>query len=498
MKILVLSGVNPKRERFGAFARSAPSMQPYATLCLAAVCEQYGYTDIKVIDTEVRELTAREIVDIARSYGPDVVGITVHSITRTYCSDLLNAIRKDCGNATLVAGGPHVKLYPGDLVENGAADYCVSGEADFAFADLVRAIDRGESLEEIPNMVFRRNGETVHVPDRPMIQDMDSLPYPSFHLIADDMRRYHPQVMIYRRRPWTILLSSRGCPYSCTFCPSARMWAKRKWRMHSAEYVVGMMEHVQREFGIREVCFNDCSFAINRKRVYRICELIKERGLRMTWSANVNLEGLDDQDMLCRMREAGCWLVSCGIETGNDEIMKSIRKPLTIAEAEATLRMIDRAGIRIRGYFMLGHLKDTQDTIQQTIDFSKAMPLYSANYSILSPIPGSEIYEALAGSNPECEWSLSSWGGDKRDKLFAAEGLTADYLLDVQKCAFREFFLRPSQLWILLREIRSVEDIRKYMMMVLTAFEAFWERVRPRSDHTHSDAELSAGEGYHC
>lgn len=483
MKILLLSGCVSRRVRFGEYARSAPAMQPYASLCLAGALKQKGYNDIKLVDTEVHDYSNSDVVKIVQEYRPDIVGVSVHSVTREYVTTLLQDIRKGYKDAVLVAGGPHVKLYPEAFVTEGVTDYCFSGEADFAFVEFVEALDRGRPVEDIQNLVYRKNGQTIRNPDRPLLTDLDQLPFPAFEMIYEDRFLYHPQLMTYRRKPWSLILTSRGCEYRCHFCPSCRMWARNEWRPHSADYSVRMIEYAKKVLGVQEVCFNDCSFAMSKPRVLEFSRLMRERNVNVLWSANVNLEGLDEE-MLVAMKDCGCWLLSAGVETGSDDVMKAINKPLTVAQARKTIETIDKVGIRIRGYFMLGHLADTAETMRQTIDFSKSLPLYSANYSILAPIPGSDFHSELQMQEPGVEYCYTSWGRGHKDKLFVAKQFTEEYLMDTQAKAFREFFFRFIQVWRLLREMRSWEDVKRYFQMFLTGIEAFLGMLRKDSDRT--------------
>ncbi len=464
MRILLLSGAISKYEKHGDYGKAAPQMHPYGALCLAAVLEKNGFTDIKILDTELKNLSNEQILDEIRKFCPDIIGVTVYTLAVSKITQLLREIKQAFDNVILVAGGPHVTLYPEELVKNRVVDYCCAGEGEYPLLKLVQAIDNAGPVSGIPNLVFSHGERVVHNPSQAFIENLDELPFPSFHLLKDDINKYYPQPMTYIKRPFATLITSRGCPYDCKFCSAKAMWT-RKWRFNSASYIADMVEYLIDNFGIKEVCFFEDSFSVSRNRVIEFCDLLLKRKLDIIWSASVNIKDIDEE-VARRMRDAGCWLISCGIETGNAAVMKVINKPLTIEEVEEKLKMVDRLGIKIRGYFMLGHITDTKATIRQTIDFSKSLPLYSANYSIFTPTPGSDFYDSIYYQDKKPEYyKFATYASAGKEIIFTPNGLDANYLVHIQRKAFAEFFFRFPQILLYLRSLRSYEAVRRFAIM---------------------------------
>jgi anaerobic magnesium-protoporphyrin IX monomethyl ester cyclase len=236
-----------------------------------------------------------------------------------------------------------------------------------------------------------------------------------------------------------------------------------------------------KQYGVREVCFFEDTFMVNRQRVLDFCRLLGERKLNIVWSASANITNIDE-DIIGRMKKAGCWLLSCGIETGNDQIMKTLSKPLSLEEIKVKLKLVVKGGIKVRGYFMIGHMHDTPETIRQTIDFSKSLPLFSANYSIFTPVPGSDFYDELSAKGYAlAKYELTTYATEGKDEGYVPEGLTKEYLIKMQRKAFIEFFMRPSQIWLYLASIRSGEDVRRFGLMALAAMVLFARMLKGRA-----------------
>jgi len=325
---------------------------------------------------------------------------------------------------------------------------------------LVETLEKGGDIAAVKGIYYREDGKVIKNEARPYIENLDDLPFPAFHLI-DDLAGYNPQLLVYRRRPVITLITSRGCPFECIFCNS--VWTRR-WRANSASYVVDLVEHAIKNFGAREISFHEDTFALNKKRVLEICRLIKERNLNIIWSATVNLKTLD-QEVIHAMKDAGCWLVSVGIESGSEKVLKFIKKPVDKETIIRVTRWLDEAGIRIRGYFIIGHLIDTQETIEETMVFARSLPLHSMNLAVMYLAPGSEAREIAHDYGTINEGLFLGTGYPRGNLSFVPNGMTEDEIRALQKKAISNFFFRPRQIAQLITSIEGMEDIRRYSRM---------------------------------
>lgn len=476
MRILFLEGNPYRKDTYGDFYFTAPRTVNYGLLCLAAMLENKGFRDIAFFDLGCEIKDKRSVIEKIKKFNPDVVGVTIFTIGRNKLLQLLREIKNALPKAVLIAGGPHVTIYPHDLIRQQIADYCMIGESDYSFPEFVDSLNSGKKVSDIPNLVFQ-NGNNISVnPARELIDNLDKLPFPAFHLIGENLKKYHPQLMVYKKKPVVNLITSRGCPYSCKFCSNHALWGKT-WRANSAEYVVNLIQYLIERFKIREVIFYESSFAVNKQRVLSICKLLIKRGIKICWTAEVNLRNIDEE-LAYYMKKSGCWLLSCGIESGDDSILRSINKPITIKEVEEKVNLLTKMGLKIRGYFMLGHIEDTHKTLQATVDLSQKLPFYTVNYTILVPEAGSELFTSIyrkKTAEPIC--GISPYSAEMELACFGPQNIPPHEIVYMQRKAFLQFFLRRRQIFKLIKDIRSFEDIKRYSLMFFGAIILITRRL---------------------
>jgi len=449
--------INPRisgEARYGRFKDVGSYLPPYGLLSIAAVLEEAGHT-VRVLDADSRKgLSFTKLALAVADFYPDVIGLTAYSIGRKSVIKTARLLRRISG-APIVVGGPHVTTWPNDLLGVDVIDFLVYGEGEETMLNLV------ENSADPRGVIETAKGRTH--PPRPVIEDLDVLPFPAFHLL-DDLHDYAPMQLLYKKRPVLTLITGRGCPFNCIFCYS--VWG-RKVRLNSAAYVARLVEYVRDRFGVKEVMFYEDTFCIDKGRVSELCEILRVADLGVSWSCSANVRTLD-LPLLKRMKAAGCWLISIGIESGSDKVLEFIKKPARVAEVQWVCAYAAAAGIKLRGFFMLGNPTETRETIRQTIDFAKELPLLTVNFCILQLMPGSEVRK-IAHNYGTTDYRLELGSGHPQDALsFVPHGLTEKYLRAAQKRAYREFFLRPIQIWRLLRSVDSWEDVRKYWRLFVT------------------------------
>ncbi len=474
MKVLLISGAISGEHRYGNLDDIGAYLPPYGLMCLASVLEKAGHT-VKILDSVRYALSHEQLSVKVREFDPGLIGLSVYSIGANAAIE--NSVwLKQQFDIPIVAGGPHVIVYPEDLAQFDAFDYLIDGEGELTLLELVQTLENGGDLARVKGLHYRQNGKMLKNEPRPYVDDLDELPFPAFHLI-DDLAGYNPQLLVYRRRPVITLITSRGCPFSCIFCNS--VWTRR-WRANSAKYVVDLMEYAIEQFGAREISFHEDTFALNKQRVLDICALIKEKKLDVIWTATVNLKTLD-QEVIRAMKENGCWLVSVGIESGNDEVLKFVKKPVDKETVIRVTRWLDEAGIKIRGYFIMGHLIDTRETIRETLDFAKSLPLHSMNMAVMYLSPGSEARE-IADKYGTVNKGLDLGTGYPRNNLsFVPRGLTEEYIQAMQRRSISNFFFRPRQIGRMIASIEGPEDVRRYARMSRAFVRLTSDRMKLRA-----------------
>jgi radical SAM superfamily enzyme YgiQ (UPF0313 family) len=457
-KILLISGAVSGKERYGKLEKVGAYLPPYGLLSIAASLEKAGH-QVNLIDREVSPLNNQEILSYIQKHTPDLIGLSIFTIGSEEGIALARAI-KERFPIPVIAGGPHVFVGAEYLKKYPWFDFLVVGEGELTAVALVSALENGKNLEEIPGLLIRQGDAWQDTGPRMQIQDLDQLPFPAFHLL-ENIKLYHPSPFGYRKLPHLPLVTSRGCPFQCIFC--SRIWGN-KWRAHSAAYVLEMVKYVATRCGVKEIWFAEDTFAINRQRVIDICEGILAAGLDLTWSCMTNVN-VFDEELLALMKKSGCWQVQLGLESGNDEVLKFIRKPINRALVREKVNLINRAGIKIRGYFILGHLTDTRETIEQTIDFALSLPLYTAEFHILHLPLGSKA-RLMAHDYGTVNEDLSLLTGYTHSGLsFIPKGLTEKEMFEFRRRGHNRFFLRPTVILRHLSEIKSLSDIKRYALV---------------------------------
>ncbi|RLC75822.1 MAG: B12-binding domain-containing radical SAM protein, partial [Chloroflexi bacterium] len=338
MKILL---VNPPYN-IPIETRASP---PLGLAYLAAISESKGH-EVRAYDGEVDPEPLEQVV---RNFNPDVVGITATTVQIKRAWKVAEKIKELC-DIPVILGGVHPTLLPEDSVSHPAVDIVVRGEGEYTWEELISALEKGckpEDLEKIQGLTFKTpSGEIVSTPDRPVIQDLDSLPFPVYHCF---------KMYLYTNLQPTIdhlppgrsfpIMTSRGCPYRCSYCSQI---GPRRWRMRSPENVVAEWRWLVKEMGALEIGVLDDTFNIDRERVIRICDLlIKEKLNRIPWiMINGIRANLVDKELLRKMREAGCIRTAFGVESGDQRILDEvIHKQLTLEQIRNAFKWAKEVGM---------------------------------------------------------------------------------------------------------------------------------------------------------
>jgi len=449
-------------ERYGKFADVGSVTPPLGLCYIASVLEKEGYS-VSIVDAEVLKFSMEETVDKVLSYNPKIVGITSTMTTFHSAIDLGRNLRKAKSDLYLMLGGPYVSALKTKALDD-SFDFGVFGEGEYTVLELIKFLEEinTKSIQEIDGLIYKKDGQFKLNKPREYIECLDTLPYPARHLLPD-MKLYRPNAQCYKKLPVTTLITGRGCPYNCIFCDHSTFG--KKYRTHSAEYVVNEIQILTEQYGIKEIWIVDDTFTIDKSRVIKICEMIIKRGIDVSWSCCGRVNNISPE-MLQKMRSAGCWMIAYGIETGNQEIMEYIKKGITIEQVKEGIKWTKEAGILAKGYFMIGHPTDTLKTIDETISFAKSLPLDYALFLINSPLPNTELFE-ICKSIGKLDYTdlskFSAWNAVYEPPAVSKKQLEAKH-----REAYRSFYLRPSYVCRQLRNIDNVDDLWRHINALVT------------------------------
>jgi len=372
---------------------------PLGLAYLAAVLERDGH-QVRVFDFSLDPHALPED-DVRRvcAFDPHIVGIT--AMTSVYHSALETAtLLKASLGRPIVIGGPHPTVYPERvLAESPVIDYVVRGEGEETIQELVRALDGGNhDLGRIHGLTYRLRGEVVSNPDRALISDLDALPFPARHLF--ELKRYG--LCTPEGQPMVTILSSRGCPYNCSYCFKGIVG--RTYRQRSPGNIIAELRQVIDQYGIHNFYFIDDLFTINLRRLNILMEQLIAEKLDIRWQCLGRVDRIN-AEVLRKMYAAGCRRIHYGIESGNQEVLDRIGKGIRLEQVRQAVRWTEEAGIEVKGYFMLGLPGDTEETMQQTIDLAVGLELDEAMFSLTTPFPGTRLWDELVKKKPWTEYN---------------------------------------------------------------------------------------------
>lgn len=343
--------------------------------------------------------TSQNIKNIINDFKPIVVGITMPTAKYAMAVKIANYIKNEFPHITIVAGGPHPTILPLETLQEPSFDVAVKKEGEFTFLELVNAIERKETLGTIAGIAFKRDGALYENPDREYIQDLDSLPFPAWDCTYQSAK--------HAPDSFGTLFTSRGCPYQCIYCASNKIWS-RKTRFMSVERVVAELKYTSQHFGAFNFRFADDTFTLDKKRVTEICEKIKHAGLDIRWMCDMRADSCN-YEILKIMKSAGCFRVNIGVESGNPQILRYIKKSITIDQARRAFATVKKAKLESLAYFMIGFPNETLSQIHDTIKLIHRLKSDYTCVCIVTPYPGTQLYSDALGSGiipPVHDWSL--------------------------------------------------------------------------------------------
>ena len=387
MKILL---VNPSyHDVYRTFDFVLP---PLGLSYMAAVLSENNY-DVKIVDLNVGE-KKQSIPD----NNWDLVGITLD--TSRYYKGMKYARMLKSKGTKVVVGGPHASFMADEILGSGSADFVVRGEGEHTILELAKVLSEGENLEQIKGLSYISDNQIIHNPDRTYSDDLDTLPFPARHLV--NMDKYRTSKL--GTRSITSILTSRGCPYQCSFCASSKL-AGTFWRARSVESIVEEIEFVKEAYGYRAFAFVDDNFTLNPQRVIELCEEICKRGWDIHWWCFSRVDTIvKSPEMLSLMYEAGCRSTYIGIESRNQETLDSYNKKISADISSEAISILKNNKIEMTASFIIGALNEDREMVEDTLRFAKSLNPNTVSFTILTPYPGTDLFEQVKDRITTFDW----------------------------------------------------------------------------------------------
>jgi len=396
------------------------------------------------------ELSISQIRSEFEREQPDIIAVTSTTPTIYEAYKVVRAGKDVCPDSFTILGGPHASFLPVDtLKECSALDAVCIGEGEETMIDLAEASMERRSLSNVRGIAYRSGKKIQLNQPRPLIRDLDSIPFPARHLLPMD--RYK---VLGKKTIICHIMSSRGCPFQCIFCSPSQLYGK-KYRARTAKNVVDEMEHLVSEYKPESIEFSDDEFTLNRKRVEEICDEIKSRGLDIGWACSSRVDTIN-RSLLKKMRRAGCFLIYYGVESGSQRILNFIKKGIRIEQIKKAIIWTKEAGIKTLGSFMIGFPDETREEIGETIKLSKNLKLDYAQFSIVTPYPGTELYQTAKRDGLLLTEDWSEYTAAR--PVMKMRNMNVEELPKIFRKAYMKFYLSPK---ILLR------NLNRYILHVL-------------------------------
>ena len=411
-------------------------------LLLASKAREIGY-DTEIIESDLENLSAEEVANILLLKKPMFVGITLFTVGVFNAGIIANILKKKAPEIVILVGGPHMSSM-GYETMNKFTDFDVGviNEGELILEKLLYNIENNLPLENVEGIIYRAEDNSIRRTDRPQdIENLDDLPMPAWDLLPNFPDAYLPAIYDYPRAPVATYSASRGCPFLCEFCDTSTFGAKIRY--NSPQRVYDTMKHLSKTYGIKHLQFVDDLFVAHNQRVQDFSKLLIANPIDMTWSCTARVNTVKP-DTLALMKKAGCWEISFGLESGSDWLLDEMKKSQRVDTAIQAVKWTYEAGIRVKGLFMLGYPGETQETIEETKEFVKSIPLTTMNLSKFTPYPGSPIYRKLYGASIiESDWERLNG----MNFVYQADGFTEKELDTQYQEIITAFYKRPKILW---------------------------------------------------
>ena len=417
--------------------------------------------EVEVLDAQPSNLSYSDLEAEVRKRDFDICGITAMTFTLIDVLKTCRIVRAAKPNAKIVLGGPHVHLFPNETIAHPEVDLLMQGEGEIAFLDLLDKFDQPDLWNGVRGIVFvNEDGDVVNNGVAPSTSDLDTLGFPARHKI--DVTQYTS--LLGRDDMVTTMFTSRGCPFRCTFCdrPYSPVISGFRWR--SAGHIVDEMEQCL-ELGIKEAFIYDDTFTVRKDRVFDLCDEIERRGIKFRWDVRAHVNTVN-AELLQRMVKAGCDRIHFGVESGNDRMLKEIRKNTTVAKIKAAVRDAKAAGMEVLCYFIIGQQTETESDIRDTMRLARELDPNYAHFTVFCPYPGTEIYErglreGLIASDVWREFARNPVDGFELP-VWEENFSRAELRQKLVDC-YKSFYVRPGYILRNLMRIRSRGELMRKM-----------------------------------
>jgi len=414
-------------------AHQHPPFTPLGLGYLAAVLEKNSYP-VDVIDCQALGISFEEAKTELSKRQPDVVGLTSTTLTYKSALRIAQIAKEVCPNCLTLIGGVHVTFWDENaLQECPQLDIVVRKEGEITLLELLQKLEAGESFSDVLGITYRKGEEFVRTPDRPYIEDLDSLPFPAVHLFPIEQFNKYGNIIFP-------VMTSRGCVFWCEFCTAVRMFGRR-YRMRSPKRVVDELEFLYKKYGEKQYTFYDDAFTVDQARTKEICNEILKRGLKIKWDCETRVD-MVTKDLLTKMKEAGCIAVWYGVEAGSQEVRDAMGKGISTQQTLDAFKWTQEAGMIAVASVILGFPGETKETALESVKLLKKINPDEIGIYIATPYPGTPMYDYVTKMGWLKIRDFNRY--DTATPTFESPTMSMKELKEIHDKAHQSFYLRPT------------------------------------------------------
>lgn len=440
----------------------ADHIQPSLGLAILAQLVRDRH-DVEFYDCIKEDIRPEEFADrviAGRREDVDLICVQCYTFDIRNVKSILRSLRRQFPGITLMLGGAHITTSPQESMEDfgDLVDYAIAGEAELGFPEFVEALASNDlsGFPKIPGLMWRGSDGALNMNEQELVPEerLDELGTIAWDLLQPQTYPEAQHGAFYEQFPIAPIITTRGCPYKCTFCSAPQM-SGSALRHHSPEFVIDQITMLHRDYGIREIHIVDDNFTMDLPYAKEVLRRIIDAklGISLAMPNGIRMDRLDDE-LLSLMKQAGMYMVTIAIENGNDRLLKLMRKGTTVQRIRDCVARIKKHGFDVAAFFILGYPTETMEEMENTIRFSLDLDIQRANYFTYLPLPGTESYQKLReqGDLDDVDWEKFYF----MSAAYVPDGMNRQELLEKKRQAFRRFYLRPRIFWYNISKIKSI------------------------------------------
>jgi len=450
-----------------SMTRVMNTIQPLGLAYVAAYLLENGY-EVKIYDCQCSDIDSEKLVSSLKKESPDIIGFTSTTPMIKNTIKTVMKIKKELPNSINIIGGSHVSALPKRTLSFNCFDVGIRGEGEITILELIKSIENYglKKLKKIKGIVYRKNKNIIMTPVRPLIKNLDELPFPARQLLPP-LKKYKPTPASYRKLPQGQVMTSRGCPSQCTFCDRSVFGST--YRFRSVNNVFEEIEELINLYGMKDLKFFDDVFTLIPNRVYEICNEFKKRKIDIPWCILTKVN-LVNKKMLKKLKDAGCWQVLFGLESMDEKILASLKKGTAVKQNISAVKWAHEAGLSVRADFLIGTPLEDINSIKKTLNEAKKLNIDFAHFNKFTPYPGNELYKTLISKRYNFKPEDIPSQLDHATAIYSPTLMSKEeFLTQLNEC-YKQYYIRPRYILKQISKLRSLEDFKRMIKGFLAIY----------------------------